>query len=99
HITVDGYSYLQDTPAPKAPRTQVTRRNENARPSILPFLLGVAILIAGFWFLRFISNLQRITPRPTEATATTTPSPTAPVARIGAPTADAVEAAGASAPA
>jgi cytoskeleton protein RodZ len=91
HITVDGYSYLQDTPAPKAPRTQVTRRNENARPSILPFLLGLAILVAGFWFLRFISNLQRITPRPTEATATATPSPTAPVARIVAPRAEPVE--------
>jgi len=91
HITVDGYSYLQDTPAPKAPRTQVTRRNENARPSILPFLLGLAILVAGFWFLRFISNLQRITPRPTEATATATPSPTALVARIVAPRAEPVE--------
>jgi len=97
HLTVDGYSYLQDAPAPKAPRTQVTRRNENARPSILPFLLGLAILVAGFWFLRFISNLQRITPRPTEATATATPSPTAPVARIVAPRAEPVESPAASA--
>jgi cytoskeletal protein RodZ len=97
HITVDGYSYLQDTPAPKAPRTQVTRRNENARPSILPFLLGLAILVAGFWFLRFISNLQRITPRPTEATAPVTSSPTAPVARIVAPRAEPVESPGPSA--
>src|SRR5438034_2092844 len=70
HITVDGYSYLQDTPAPKARRATVSRRSENARPSLLPFLLGLAILVAGFWFLRFISNLQRITPRPAEATAT-----------------------------
>src|SRR5438445_3818855 len=30
-ITVDGYSYLQDAPAPKAPRTPVARRTENAR--------------------------------------------------------------------
>src|SRR3989441_7928184 len=59
HITVDGYSYLQDAPAPKAPRTRVARRTENTRPSLLPFLIGIAILIAGFWFLRFISNLQR----------------------------------------
>jgi cytoskeleton protein RodZ len=91
HITVDGYSYLQDAPAPKTPRAQVTRRNENARPSLLPFLFGLAILIAGFWFLRFISNLQRITPRPTEATASATPSPTTPVARIVAPRAEPVE--------
>src|SRR5205823_1700545 len=91
HLTVDGYSYLQDAPAPKARRTQVTRRSENARPSLLPFLLGLAILVAGFWFLRFISNLQRITPQSTEATATATPSPTAPVARIVAPRAEPVE--------
>ncbi len=97
HITVDGYSYLQDAPAPKAPRTQVTRRNENARPSLVPFLLGLAILVAGFWFLRFISNLQRISPRPAEATATATPGPTAPVSRIVAPRAEPVESPAASA--
>ena len=91
HLTVDGYSYLQDAPAPKAPRTQVTRRNENARPSLVPFLFGLVILVAGFWFLRFISNLQRIAPRPAEATATATPSPTAPASRIVAPRAEPVE--------
>jgi cytoskeletal protein RodZ len=91
HLTVDGYSYLQDAPAPKAPRTRVTRRNENARPSLVPFLFGLTILVAGFWFLRFISNLQRIAPRPAEATATATPSPTAPVPRIVAPRAEPVE--------
>ena len=91
HLTVDGYSYLQDAPAPKAPRTPATRRNENARPSLVPFLLGLVILVAGFWFLRFISNLQRIAPRPAEATATATPSPTAPASRIVAPRAEPVE--------
>jgi cytoskeletal protein RodZ len=91
HLTVDGYSYLQDAPAPKAPRTPATRRNENARPSLIPFLLGLVILVAGFWFLRFISNLQRIAPRPAEATATATPSPTAPASRIVAPRAEPVE--------
>ena len=91
HLTVDGYSYLQDAPAPKAPRTPATRRNENARPSLVPFLFGLAILVAGFWFLRFISNLQRIAPRPTEATATATPGPTAPTSRIVAPRAEPVE--------
>jgi cytoskeletal protein RodZ len=91
HLTVDGYSYLQDTPAPKAKRTPVARRSENTRPSLIPFLIGMAILIAGFWFLRFISNLQRITPRPPEAAATATPSPTATVATIVAPRALPVE--------
>jgi cytoskeletal protein RodZ len=91
HLTVDGYSYLQDAPAPKAPRTAVTRRGENSRPSLVPFLIGIAILVAGFWFLRFISNLQRITPRPPEAAATATPSPTEAVATIVAPRALPVE--------
>ena len=91
HITVDGYSYLQDAPAPKAKRTPVARRTENTRPSLLPFLIGIAILVAGFWFLRFISNLQRIAPRPPEAAATATPSPSAAVATIVAPRAQPVE--------
>jgi cytoskeletal protein RodZ len=91
HLTVDGYSYLQDAPAPKAPRTAVTRRSENSRPSLLPFVIAIAILVAGFWFLRFISNLQRITPRPPEAAATATPSPTAAEATIVAPRALPVE--------
>jgi cytoskeletal protein RodZ len=89
HLTVDGYSYLQDSPAPKAPRTPVARRSENTRPSLVPFLIGLTILVAGFWFLRFISNLQRITPRPPEAAASATPSPTA--ATIVAPRALPVE--------
>jgi len=89
HLTVDGYSYLQDSPAPKAPRRPIARRTENTRPSLVPFVIGMAILVAGFWFLRFISNLQRITPRPPEAAASATPSPT--TATIVAPRALPVE--------
>jgi cytoskeleton protein RodZ len=91
HLTVDGYSYLQDAPAPKARRTAATRRTENTRPSLFPFLIGIAILVAGFWFLRFISNLQRITPRPPEAATTATPSRTEAAATIVAPRALPVE--------
>src|SRR6266487_2459558 len=91
HLTVDGYSYLQDAPAPKAPRRPVARRTENARPSLVPFLIGIAILVAGFSFLRFISKLNQIAPHPTEAAATATPSPTAAVATIVAPRALPVE--------
>jgi cytoskeleton protein RodZ len=90
-ITVDGYSYLQDTPAPKAPRTSVTRRTQNSRPSLVPFFIAMAILVAGFWFLRFILNLQRIAPHPPETAGMATPSPTAAVATIVAPRAEAVE--------
>jgi cytoskeleton protein RodZ len=91
HLTVDGYSYLQDAPAPKAPRTPVARRTENARPSLVPFLIGIAILVAGFSFLRFISKLNQIAPHPTEAAASATPSPSAAVATIVAPRALPVE--------
>ena len=91
NITVDGYSYLQDTPAPKSPRSPFTRRTENTRPSLVPFLIGIAILVAGFWFLRFMSNLQRIAPRPPEAAATAPPSPSAAVATIVAPRAQPVD--------
>ena len=91
HLTVDGYSYLQDAPAPKAPRTAVTRRTENTRPSLFPFLIGIAILVAGFSFLRFISKLNQIAPHSPEAAASATPSPTAAVATIVAPHALPVE--------
>ena len=91
HLTVDGYSYLQDALAPKAPRTAVTRRTENTRPSLLPFLIGIAILVAGFSFLRFISKLNQIAPHSPEAAASATPSPTAAVATIVAPHALPVE--------
>jgi len=90
HLTVDGYSYLQDAPAPKAPRGHRSpRRTENARPSLVPFLIGIAILVAGFSFLRFISKLNQIAPHPTEAAASATPSAT--VATIVAPRALPVE--------
>src|SRR6266550_1711755 len=89
-FTVDGYSYLQDAPAPKAPRGHRSpRRTENARPSLVPFLIGIAILVAGFSFLRFISKLNQIAPHPTEAAASATPSAT--VATIVAPRALPVE--------
>ena len=90
HLTVDGYSYLQDAPAPKAPRGHRSpRRTENARPSLVPFLIGIAILVAGFSFLRFISKLNQIAPHPTETAASATPSAT--VATIVAPRALPVE--------
>src|SRR6266480_746926 len=89
HLTVDGYSYLQDAPAPKAPRTPAARRTENTRPSLVPFLIGIAILVAGFSFLRFISKLNQIAPHPTEAAASAAPSAT--VTTIVAPRALPVE--------
>jgi cytoskeletal protein RodZ len=70
-ITVDGYSYLQDNPAPKPTRTTVVRP-EVERTSLLPLVIGIIILLGGVWFIKLILNVQRITPRQTEAA----PSPT-----------------------
>ena len=89
-ITVDGYSYLQDNPAPKPARTHVVRR-EPSRTSLLPLLIGLAILFFGFWFMRFILNVQRISPHPTEAAATPTPAATVATTAIVAPRAQPVE--------
>lgn len=80
HLTVDGYSYLQENPAPKPPRTAVTPRRETIpsnRTSILPLVIGLIVLFAGLWFIRLILNVQRIAPR-----AEATPTPAATVATI-----------------
>ncbi|PYK80063.1 MAG: hypothetical protein DME38_04970 [Verrucomicrobia bacterium] len=58
---------------------------------MLPFLIGIAILVGGFSLLRLVSNYLRTLPRQAEATATATPGPTAPVARLVAPRAEPVE--------
>src|SRR6266480_2981319 len=41
-VTVDGYSYLQDNPAPKPSRPVVVRKSPGGgRGSFIPFLIGV----------------------------------------------------------
>ncbi len=75
HITVDGYSYLQDNPAPRPTRTAVVR-DEPHRTSLLPLVIGLVVLFAGIWFIKLMLNVQRITPRQTEAAATPTPAAT-----------------------
>jgi cytoskeleton protein RodZ len=77
NITVDGYSYLQDNPAPRPTRTTVAR-SEPHRTSLLPLIIGIAVLLGGVWFIKLILNVQRITPRQTEAA----PSPAATVANV-----------------
>jgi cytoskeletal protein RodZ len=69
-VTVDGYSYLQDQPAPKPRRVRPTRaptvRRERVRSgdrrSPLPVLIGVGVIVAGFILMRLIMNIQRISP-------------------------------------
>jgi cytoskeletal protein RodZ len=68
-VTVDGYSYLQDQPAPKPRRVRPTRpsaavrapRTRN-RSSPFPLLIAIGVIIVGFVAMRLILNIQRISP-------------------------------------
>lgn len=61
HVTVDGYSYLQDNPAPKPSRPVVVRKESSGgRGSLLPFVIGVVVLVAGFSLLKMLMNVKRV---------------------------------------
>lgn len=84
-VTVDGYSYLQDQPAPKPRRVRTTRapavrrqRASGDRHSPFPMLIGVGVIVVGFVLMRLIMNIQRIAPHqmvgvPQPATAQSAP--------------------------
>ena len=74
HVTVDGYSYLQDNPAPKPARAPTVRRTTSNRMSATPLVIGIIVLIVGFFFMKLILNIQRIAPRRTEPTAQAPPT-------------------------
>src|SRR5437660_10789273 len=68
-MTVDGYAYLQDQPAPKPrrirarPRAPVVRRQRSRdRSPPLPLLIAVGVIALGFILMRLIMNIQRIAP-------------------------------------
>src|SRR5256714_4675569 len=68
-VTVDGYSYLQDQPAPKPqrirarPRTPTVRRQRSGnRSSPVPFLIAVGVIVVGFMLMRLVLKIQQITP-------------------------------------
>ncbi len=73
HITVDGYSYLQENPAPKAASTPIVRPSSRDRISPMPLIIGVLVLVVGFSVMKLILNLQRIAPRRAEPTAEVSP--------------------------
>jgi cytoskeletal protein RodZ len=88
-VTVDGYSYLQDNPAPKPPPTLV--RAPRNRASLVPLLIGIIVLVVGFSLIKLILDISRIAPP--RKNASTQPSPTATItsATIVAPHALPVE--------
>lgn len=84
HMTVDGYSYLQDNPAPAPQRTEVVRRRAPStgnKSSLLPLVIGLVVLFAGFWLLRLMMDVRRVRPKSTErdaqAIALISPTPAA----------------------
>jgi cytoskeletal protein RodZ len=85
-VTVDGYSYLQDNPAPKPARTRLVPRrspsssSEGGPTSLMPLVIGIVLLIIGFTVMRFIMNIQRIAPRKGESAAITQASSAPPTA-------------------
>ncbi len=88
-VTVDGYSYLQDNPGP-APSRPVIRATA-PKPSLLPLVIGLAVLIIGFSLIKLFLNMQRIAPARADepaAVATATPAPvdtSGPNALVAAP--------------
>ncbi len=75
-VTVDGYSYLQDNPAPPPTRPAVVvRKTPRERGSLLPLVIGVVVLVVGFTALKFFLDVQRIKPRTETAPAATPAAP------------------------
>jgi cytoskeletal protein RodZ len=79
HVTVDGYSYLQEEPAPVPVRTPVVRRRPSRpanpsrsapgeRPSLMPLVIGIIVIVVGFWLGKLLVNLRRLAP-PTQRQA------------------------------
>ena len=76
-VTVDGYSYLQDSPPPKpvsAPARESFRGSGRERVSAMPLIFGILVLVIGFSVMKLILNLQRIAPRKSEPTAQVSPT-------------------------
>jgi cytoskeletal protein RodZ len=92
-VTVDGYAYLQDNPAPAPSRPAVVRRHGGGgggRSSFLPFVIGVIVLVVGFLTMKWILEVQRLKPGPRQVVGVG-PTATAAPESIIAPHAQPVE--------
>src|SRR6266446_1259870 len=74
HVTVDGYSYLQENHAPKQVSTPVVRPSRHDRISPMPLIFGVLVLVIGFSVMKLILNVRRLAPGKSESTAQVSPS-------------------------
>lgn len=90
-MTVDGYAYLQDNPAPAPSRQVIVRKHSGGgHGTFLPFVIGVVVLVVGFMVMKWVLELQRLKPDPRPA-AGASPVPTAVTETIVAPQALPVE--------
>lgn len=79
-MTVDGYSYLQENHTVKPRRTEVARKSSGNKSSLLPLVVGIVVLVAGFALLKLMMDVRRIKPaseRDAQALALATPTPSA----------------------
>jgi cytoskeletal protein RodZ len=61
NVTIDGYSYLQENPAPKPARTPIVRVPRQ-QTSLWPIAIAVGIFVIGFLAIKLILNLNRLAP-------------------------------------
>jgi cytoskeletal protein RodZ len=79
-VTVDGYSYLQESPAPKLRRTRPapTRPVRSSRSSPGPFLIAFGAIVLGFLVMRLFLQFQRLTPHTEQRIGVAEASPALP---------------------
>ena len=90
-VTVDGYSYLQENERAKPVSAPVVRRRPTAtggaggsnRVSPMPLIVGVVVLMVGFFGMQFFRNLQRLAPRRGDSSTQTSATATPAVASVG----------------
>jgi cytoskeleton protein RodZ len=85
-VSIDGYSYLQETPSSAPP--PIVRRQPAKRSGLLPFIIAVGVLVLGLYLVKLLLDIQRITPSHSlpGAVSSATPLPSAsPTRKIIAP--------------
>lgn len=60
NVTTDGYSYLQEAPAPKPSRTPVVRTPKKRQTSVWPLVVAVFVFVIGFSVMKLVLNLKRL---------------------------------------
>jgi cytoskeletal protein RodZ len=62
NVTIDGYSYLQEGPAPRPARTPIVHA-PRWQISLWPIAVAVGVFVLGFLAIKFVVNLNRLAPR------------------------------------